>query len=91
MLILEDCDPKTPKTQKPDPNEASSKYSGTDQARDARLEERRKKGVYGAGPENGPGYEREDSRRAAVTAWSAPWTVRRTSELRTPRPACSTP
>lgn len=48
----------TPK--KPDPNEASAKYSGTDQAKDARIEERRKKGVYGAGPEDGPGYKRED-------------------------------
>ena len=46
--------------QKPDPNEASASYSGTDQARDARREERREKGVYGAGAEEGPGYERED-------------------------------
>lgn len=51
----------SPKSKKPDPNEASAKYSGTDQGKDARLEERRKKGVYGAGPEDGPGYEREDN------------------------------
>jgi hypothetical protein len=48
------------KSPKPDPNEASAKYSGTDQGKDARLDERRKKGVYGAGPEDGPGYQRED-------------------------------
>lgn len=46
--------------QKPDPNEASASYSGTGQAKDSREEERRKKGVYGADAEEGPGYERED-------------------------------
>lgn len=46
--------------QKPDPNEASTSYSGTGQAKDAREEERREKGVYGADAEEGPGYERED-------------------------------
>ena len=47
--------------QKPDPNEASASYSGTEQAKDARREERREKGVYGADAEEGPGYEREDT------------------------------
>lgn len=51
----------TPK--KPDPNEASASYSATEQAKDARREEKRKKGVYGAGPEDGPGYEREDEEK----------------------------
>ena len=46
--------------EKPDPNEASASYSGTGQAKDARHEERRKKGVYGAHAEEGPGYQRED-------------------------------
>jgi hypothetical protein len=46
--------------QKSDPNEASASYSGTEQAKDARREEKRKTGVYGAGAEEGPGYERED-------------------------------
>ena len=46
--------------QKPDPNEASASYSGTEQATAARREERREKGVYGADAEEGPGYERED-------------------------------
>jgi len=46
--------------QKPDPNEASASYSATGQAKDARREEKRKKGVYGAEAEEGPGYERED-------------------------------
>lgn len=46
--------------KKPDPNEASASYSGTDQAKDARREEKQKKGVYGAGAEDGPGYDRED-------------------------------
>ena len=45
---------------KPDPNEASASYSGTGQARDARREEERRTGVYGAEAEEGPGYERED-------------------------------
>lgn len=45
---------------KPDPNEASASYSGTEQAKDARREEKRKTGVYGADAEEGPGYERED-------------------------------
>jgi len=49
---------RTPR--KPDPNEASASYSGTAQARDAREEERRQKGVYGADAEEGPGYDRED-------------------------------
>ena len=47
-------------SRKPDPNEASASYSGTGQAEDARREERREKGVYGADAEDGPGYERED-------------------------------
>lgn len=51
----------TPKM--PDPNEASASYSATDQAKDARREEKLKKGVYGAGPEDGPGYEREDEEK----------------------------
>lgn len=46
--------------KKPDPNEASASYSGTEQAKDARREEKRKKGVYGAAAEDGPGYRRED-------------------------------
>jgi len=45
---------------KPDPNDASASYSGTGQARDARREEERRTGVYGAEAEEGPGYERED-------------------------------
>lgn len=45
---------------KPDPNEASASYSATEQARDARREEKRRTGVYGAEAEEGPGYERED-------------------------------
>jgi len=49
--------------QKPDPNEASTSYSGTGQARDALREERRKTGVYGAEAEEGPGYEREDKEK----------------------------
>ena len=47
----------------PDPNEASASYSGTAQAKDARREEKRKKGVYGAAAENGPGYQREDEEK----------------------------
>jgi hypothetical protein len=46
--------------RKPDPNEAAASYSGTEQAKDARREETRKTGVYGAQAEEGPGYERED-------------------------------
>ena len=46
--------------KQPDPNEASASYSGTDQGKDGRREERREKGVYGADAEEGPGYERED-------------------------------
>ncbi|MCC8429398.1 hypothetical protein [Reyranella aquatilis] len=46
--------------KKPDPNEVSASYSATGQAKDARREEKRRKGVYGADAENGPGYERED-------------------------------
>ncbi|KAF0098854.1 MAG: hypothetical protein FD144_4115 [Rhodospirillaceae bacterium] len=46
--------------QKPDPNEVSASYSGTGQAKDARREEKREKGVYGADAEEGPGYQRED-------------------------------
>jgi hypothetical protein len=46
--------------QKPDPNEASASYSATEQAKDARRDEKRKTGVYGAEAEEGPGYERED-------------------------------
>jgi hypothetical protein len=46
--------------RKPDPNEASASYSGTDQGKDGRREERRDKGVYGADAEEGPGYKRED-------------------------------
>ncbi len=53
--------PRTP--EKPDPNEASASYSGTGQAKDARREERREKGVYGAEAEEGPGYEREDEQK----------------------------
>ena len=49
---------RTPK--QPDPNEASASYSGTDQGKDGRREERREKGVYGSGAEEGPGYKRED-------------------------------
>jgi hypothetical protein len=49
--------------QKPDPNEASASYSGTGQGKDARHEERRKKGVYGAHAEQGPGYEHEDEEK----------------------------
>ncbi len=49
---------RTPR--KPDPNEASASYSGTGQAKDARREEQREKGVYGGDAEEGPGYERED-------------------------------
>jgi hypothetical protein len=45
--------------KKPDPNEVSASYSATGQAKDARREEKRRKGVYGADAENGPGYERE--------------------------------
>ena len=52
---------RTPR--KPDPNEASASYSGTEQAGDARREERREKGVYGAHAEEGPGYEREDEEK----------------------------
>lgn len=48
---------------KPDPNEASASYSGTGQAKDARREEKRKTGVYGAAAEEGPGYEREDEEK----------------------------
>jgi len=51
----------TPK--KPDPNEASASYSGTEQAKDARREEKRRTGVYGADAEEGPGYEREDEEK----------------------------
>lgn len=47
-------------SNKPDPNEASASYSATEQAKDARREEKRKTGVYGAEAEEGPGYERED-------------------------------
>lgn len=47
--------------RKPDPNEASASYSGSEQAKDARREEQREKGVYGADAEKGPGYEREDA------------------------------
>ena len=46
--------------KKPDPNEASASYSGTEQGKDGRRKERREKGVYGADAEEGPGYERED-------------------------------
>ena len=49
---------RTPR--KPDPNEASASYSATEQAKDARREEKRKTGVYGAEAEEGPGYERDD-------------------------------
>lgn len=49
--------------EKPDPNEASASYSGTGQAKDARREEKRRKGVYGAEAEEGPGYEREDEEK----------------------------
>ncbi|TAJ95335.1 MAG: hypothetical protein EPO41_08855 [Reyranella sp.] len=52
---------RTPR--KPDPNEASASYSGTEQAKDARREEQREKGVYGADAEEGPGYEREDEEK----------------------------
>ena len=52
---------QTPK--KPDPNEASASYSGTEQAKDARREERREKGVYGAEAEEWPGYKREDAEK----------------------------
>lgn len=50
-------------SKKPDPNEASASYSATEQAKDARREEKQRKGVYGAGPEDGPGYEREDEEK----------------------------
>ncbi len=46
--------------KKPDPNEASASYSATEQAKEARREEKQQKGVYGAHAENGPGYEREE-------------------------------
>ena len=49
--------------QKPDPSEASASYSGTGQAKDARREEKRRTGVYGADAEEGPGYEREDGEK----------------------------
>lgn len=49
--------------EKPDPNEASASYSGTGQGKDARREEKRTKGVYGAEAEEGPGYEREDEEK----------------------------
>lgn len=49
--------------KKPDPNEASASYSGTDQGKDERRKERREKGVYGADAEEGPGYEREDKQK----------------------------
>lgn len=52
---------RTPK--QPDPNEASASYSGTDQGKDGRREERREKGVYGADAEEGPGYKREDEQK----------------------------
>jgi len=52
---------RTPK--KPDPNEASASYSATEQAKDARREEKRKTGVYGADAEEGPGYERADEEK----------------------------
>ena len=52
---------QTPK--KPDPNEASASYSGTEQAKDARREEKQKTGVYGAEADEGPGYKREDAEK----------------------------
>lgn len=66
----------TPK--KSDPNEASGKYSGSDQAEDRRHEERREKGVYGADAEKGPGYERED--KAEGGRYGVERTVPRTAE-----------
>ena len=53
----------TASPKKPDPNEASASYTATEQAKDARLDEQRRKGVYGAGPEEGPGYSREDEEK----------------------------
>ena len=44
----------------PEPSEASGSYSGTEQGKDRRREERREKGVYGSPAEDGPGYQRED-------------------------------
>lgn len=51
----------TPK--KPDPNEVSASYSATEQAKEARREEKQKTGVYGAHAEEGPGYDREDAEK----------------------------
>ncbi len=64
--------------KKPDPNEASASYSATDQAKDARREEERQKGVYGADAENGPGYEREDGEKGG--RYGVGRTVDRTEE-----------
>lgn len=66
----------TPK--KPDPNEASASYSATEQAKDARREEKRRKGVYGADAESGPGYEREDEEKGG--RYGLERTVDRTGE-----------
>lgn len=46
--------------ERPDPNKAFGRYSGSDQGEAGRREERREKGVYGADAEKGPGYEHED-------------------------------
>ncbi len=53
----------TARPEKSDPNEASASYSGTGQAKDARREEKRKTGVYGAAAEEGPGYDRGDGEK----------------------------
>ena len=47
-------------SKQPEPSEASGSYSGTEQGKDRRSEERREKGVYGSPAEDGPGYQRED-------------------------------
>lgn len=76
IVLREDFMARTP--ERPDPSQASGKYSGTGQGEDRRREERREKGVYGADAEKGPGYERED--KAEGGRYGVERTVERTAE-----------